>query len=184
MSMPVVGQLDILEKRDAWPLARGSVAEPPAIQDIAPLRFVSRPLAAPASGRRVASHLSPFSECLSECGARRHLWATWVVHVDPSHGAVRNDLNCDIFRLGARLVNHVVYVPAADVDFCHANKPSTGGEGPRVAAPTPTASWDRLEVVLRHVVDDLPAEDLRLYVGSPEVQARPDAGVDDLLESV
>ena len=112
------------------------------------------------------------------------MWATWVVHVDPSHGAVRNDLNCDIFRLGARLVNHVVYVPAADVDFCHANKPSTGGEGPRVAAPTPTASWDRLEVVLRHVVDDLPAEDLRLYVGSPEVQARPDAGVDDLHESV
>jgi len=39
--MPVVGQLDILEKRDAWPLARGSVAEPPAIQDIAPLRSLA-----------------------------------------------------------------------------------------------------------------------------------------------
>src|SRR5207253_4185947 len=156
----------------------GSVAEPPAIQDIAPLRFVSRPLAAPASGRRVASHLSPFSECLSECGARRHLWATWVVHVDPSHGAVRNDLNCDIFRLGARLVNHVVYVPAADVDFCYANKLSTGGEGPRVARPTPTASWDRLEGVLRHVVVDLPAAALSLYFDGPGVPDRPVAGVE------
>jgi len=28
---------------------------------------------------------------------------------------VRNNLNCDIFRLRARLVNHVVYVPAAYV---------------------------------------------------------------------
>jgi len=82
---------------------------------MAPLRVASRPLAAPASGRRVASRFFPFSERLSECGARRHLWATWVVHVDPSHGAVRNDLNCDIFRLRPRLVNHVVYVPAADV---------------------------------------------------------------------
>ena len=43
---------------------------------------------------------------------------------------------------------------------------------------------DRLEVVLLHVVNHLPAENLRLYVGSAEVQARPDAGVDDLLESV
>ena len=84
---------------------------------MAPLRFVEpgAAFAAPASGRRVASRFFPFSEYLSECGARRHLWATWVVHVDPSYGAVRNDLNCDIFCLGARLVNHVVYVPAADV---------------------------------------------------------------------
>src|SRR5947207_14568922 len=38
--------------------------------------------------------------------------------------------------------------------------------------------------MLLHVVDHLPAENLRLYVGSAEVQARPDAGIDDLLESV
>jgi hypothetical protein len=52
---------------------------------------------------------------LSESGARRHLWATWVGHVDPSQGTVWNNLNCDINRLRARLVNHVVYVPASDV---------------------------------------------------------------------
>src|SRR5213080_1976862 len=43
---------------------------------------------------------------------------------------------------------------------------------------------ERLKVVRRHVVDHLPAENLRLYVGSAEVQARPDAGVDDLLEGI
>ena len=95
---------------------------------MAPLRFVEpgAAFAAPASGRRVASRFFPFSEYLSECGARRHLWATWVVHVDPSHGAVRNDLNCDIFCLGARLVNHVVYVPAADVSEALARTVGSG----------------------------------------------------------
>jgi hypothetical protein len=43
------------------------------------------------------------------------LWAPRVVHVDPSHGAVGYNLNCDIYRLRARLVNYVVYVPAAYV---------------------------------------------------------------------
>ena len=47
--------------------------------------------------------------------ARRHLGATWVVHVDPSHGTVWNNLNCHINRLRARLINYVVYVPATDV---------------------------------------------------------------------
>src|SRR5205814_7413161 len=40
-------------------------------------------------------------------------------------------------------------------------------------------SLERLEVMLLHVVDHLPAENLRLYVGSAEVQARPDAGIDE-----
>ena len=43
------------------------------------------------------------------------MWAAWVGHVDPSHGTVWNNLNCDINRLRARLVNHVVYVPASNV---------------------------------------------------------------------
>src|SRR5205814_10639075 len=45
-------------------------------------------------------------------------------------------------------------------------------------------SLERLEIVLLHVVDHLPAENLLLYVSIAEVQARPDAGIDDLLESV
>ena len=47
--------------------------------------------------------------------ARRHLCATWIVHVDPSRCTVRNNLNCDICRLRACLVNHVMDVPAAYV---------------------------------------------------------------------
>jgi hypothetical protein len=41
---------------------------------------------------------------------------------------------------------------------------------------------DRLEVVLRHVVGDAPAEKLRLHVGRAVVEARPDASFDDLRE--
>jgi hypothetical protein len=55
------------------------------------------------------------------------LWATWVVHLDPSHCTVWNNLNCDIYRLLARLVNHVVHVPASDVS--EALPCTVGGEG-------------------------------------------------------
>src|SRR6266481_9477981 len=41
--------------------------------------------------------------------------ATRVRLVVPSPCAVRNNLDCDIFRLRSRLVSHVVYVPAAQV---------------------------------------------------------------------
>jgi hypothetical protein len=43
-------------------------------------------------------------------------------------------------------------------------------------------SAGRLEVVLLHVVDDLLAEYGALHVRGSEVDAAPDAGVDDLLE--
>src|SRR6266550_4955661 len=59
---------------------------------------------------------------------------------------------------------------------------SRRGEGPGVAAPRRSVLLDRLEVVLRHVVDHFPAENLRLYVGSAEMQPRPDPGLDDLPE--
>src|SRR5206468_5098622 len=52
------------------------------------------------------------------------------------------------------------------------------------AAPHHSASLNGLEVVLRHVIGDFPAQGLRLYVGSAEMQAGPDAGVDDLLEGI
>src|SRR4030095_5437740 len=64
---------------------------------------------------------------LSLSGARRHLWATWVGHVDPSHGTVWNNLNCDINRLRARLVNHVKYLPASDVSGALACTVGGGG---------------------------------------------------------
>ena len=41
--------------------------------------------------------------------------ATWVGLVVPSSCEVRNNLDCDIFRIRKRLVNDVVYVPAAEV---------------------------------------------------------------------
>jgi hypothetical protein len=44
-------------------------------------------------------------------------------------------------------------------------------------------SVERLEVVLRHVMRDLPAENLRLHVGGTEVEAGPHTGADDLPES-
>ena len=43
---------------------------------------------------------------------------------------------------------------------------------------------DRLEVVLLEVVGDLLAEHGSLHVGGAEVDAGPDAGVDDLLERI
>lgn len=43
-------------------------------------------------------------------------------------------------------------------------------------------SADRLEVVLRHVAGHLLAENVRLHVRCAEVQTRPDAGLDDLVE--
>src|SRR6266516_5959355 len=43
-------------------------------------------------------------------------------------------------------------------------------------------SADRLEIVLRHVAGHLLAESVRLHVRRAEVQTRPDAGLDDLLE--
>src|SRR5439155_11470511 len=56
-------------------------------------------------------------------------------------------------------------------------------EGLREAAPRRFwMSVLRLEVVLRHVVNDLLAEHRSLNVGGPEVDPTPDAGVDDLLE--
>ena len=69
-----------------------------------------------ASYRLAAIHairVESFSD--GQLRARRHLGATWVVHVDPSHGTVWNNLNCHINRLRARLINYVVYVPATDV---------------------------------------------------------------------
>ena len=55
---------------------------------------------------------------------------------------------------------------------------------PLHAAPHHSASLNGLEVVLRHVIGDFPAQGLRLYVSSAEMQAGPDAGVDDLLEGI
>jgi len=43
-------------------------------------------------------------------------------------------------------------------------------------------SVDGLEVVLRHVPDDVPSEEPGLEIGRPVVQTRPDPGVDDLVE--
>src|SRR6266849_10802304 len=40
----------------------------------------------------------------------------------------------------------------------------------------------RLEVVFRHVLNDLSTEGLRLHIGGAVVEARPDARLDDLLE--
>jgi len=55
------------------------------------------------------------------------LWAIWVVHVESSHCTVWNNQNCDIYRLRARLVNHVVYVPASDVSEALACTVGSGG---------------------------------------------------------
>ena len=43
---------------------------------------------------------------------------------------------------------------------------------------------DRLEVMLLEVVGDLIAEHRTLHIGSAEVDAGPDSGVDDLLKRV
>ncbi len=50
--------------------------------------------------------------------------------------------------------------------------------------PKRVTSACRLEVVLRHVVDDLVAEHRSQHVRGAEVDAAPDARVDDLLQRV
>jgi hypothetical protein len=52
------------------------------------------------------------------------LWASkrraisWLRPIEPSHLAMRNNLDCDSFGLRACVINHVVYVPAADIGEC------------------------------------------------------------------
>src|SRR5215211_2696832 len=56
------------------------------------------------------------------------------------------------------------------------------GRGEPRPSVSESPSAHRLEVVVRHVLGDVPAEQLRLHVGGAEVQAGPDARLDDLRE--
>ena len=99
--------------------------------------------------------LHPVSR-VSECGARRDFWATWISRINPSRRAVRNNLDGDSFRLRARLVADVMYVSAAyvsealadtvgfgraivlvnrDRSFCHCDQTGTGMGVPPTLAP-------------------------------------------------
>ena len=123
-------------------------------------------VAAATGGRRAGSSCFSFSD--GQLRARNY-WATgWLVSLDPSRCACRNDLNRDVLRLDVALITHQVYVPAAyigealacvvndgcavwTVSLVHGKFPSYDRDKARARMGMPPSVRPRFERVSRYV---------------------------------